>query len=101
MMEVMELTREAFEQEIKELTEQGKKFNVESEDSYGLYISMFDCEIHFGEDMDDEIKVHKPNTLMEINFYYEYIESITKDENGTYHFEFTLGMADVLIEVAE
>lgn len=95
----MELTREQFVTELASLGEDKNKFNVESEDSGSIYLSLYGCkiEITLEEGIYGEIVMFKPYTEMEVRFDFDIIDSITKEEDGSYRLEMDNGMSDIII----
>lgn len=95
----MEMTREQFKKEVEEITANGKVFIAESEDSGSVYFSMYQSNVSV--DMEDgisgEITIFKPYTAMEARLDFDIIDTITKENDGTYAIEFNNGMADVVI----
>lgn len=99
----MELTRELFKKEIEEITANGKVFIAESEDSGSVYLSMYQSKVSV--DMEDgisgEITIFKPYTNMEARLDFDIIDTITKEDDGSYTIEFNNGMSDVVIRPTE
>lgn len=94
----MELSKEAFINELTELAQNGARFNVESEDSGSMYFSLGGCCVAFSDDgIDGEVVFFKPNTDMEVTFDFNIIGCITKTSEKTYGIEFNANIADVTI----
>lgn len=95
----MEITKEQFKKEVEEITANGKVFIAESEDSGSVYFSMYQSNVSV--DMEDgingEITIFKPYTAMEARLDFDIIDTITKENDGTYAIEFNNGMADLTI----
>ena len=97
----MELTREQFVEEIKEL-KSGTTFNVSSSDIGNVTFYLRGCliEAKLEEGVEGEITFFKPHTDMEVDIDLEIVDEITK-ENGTYTLSFNNGLSDVDIEVIQ
>ncbi len=82
----MELTREQFTEELAALEEDKNKFNVESEDSGSIYLSLYGCKIEttLEDGICGEIVMFKPYTEMEVRLDFDIIDAITKEEDGSY-----------------
>lgn len=97
----MELTREQFAEKINSLTEKGATFNVESEDSGSVYLSLYGCNISvtLEEGICGEIDMFKPHTEMGVSIDFDLVDGIKEDEDGAIHLELNNGLADVVIGV--
>ena len=97
----MELTREQFAEKINSLNEQGTTFNVESEDSGSVYLSLYGCNISatLEEGICGEIDMFKPHTEMGVSIDFDIVNEIEEDEDGAIHLELNNGLADVVIRV--
>ncbi len=95
----MELTREQFTKELAALGENKNKFNVESEDTGLMYLSLYGCKIEttLEDGICGEIVMFKPYTEMEVRLDFDIIDAITKEEDGLYRLEMNNGMPDVVI----
>ncbi len=96
----MELTREQFTKELAALEEDRNQFNVESEDSGSIYLSLYGCKIEttLEDGICGEIVMFKPYTEMEVRLDFDIIDAITKEEDGSYRLEMSYyGMPDVVI----
>jgi len=98
----MELTREQFVNELTALGEEKNKFNVESEDSGSIYLSLYGCKVEttLEDGICGEIVMFKPYTEMEVRLDFDIIDTITKEEDGSYRLEMDNGMPDVVIRNA-
>lgn len=96
----MELTREQFIEEIKELSSKETTFNVSSSDigNVAFYLSGCLIEAKLEEGVDGEITFFKPHTDMEVDIYFSIVDEITKQDN-IYTLSFINGLSDVDIEV--
>lgn len=92
----MELTRNEFIEAIGKANEEGKTFNVESEDSSSVYLSLYGCIASVNEEdgLEGEITFFKPHTAMEVRLDFAIIDVIYKESDG-YRLEFNNGMPDV------
>lgn len=97
----MELTREQFAEKINSLNEQGATFNVESEDSGSVYLSLYSCNISITleESICGEIDMFKPHTEMGVSIDFDLVDEVEEDEDGAIHLELNNGLADVVIRV--
>ncbi len=79
--------------------ENKNKFNVESEDSGSVYLSLYGCKIEttLEDGICGEIVMFKPYTEMEVRFDFDIIAAITKEEDGSYRLEMDNGMPDIVI----
>ncbi len=96
----MELTREQFTKELAALEEDRNQFNVESEDSGSIYLSLYGCKIEttLEDGICGEIVMFKPYTEMEVRLDFDIIDAITKEDDGSYRLEMNYyGMPDVVI----
>lgn len=95
----MEMTRELFKKEIEEITDNGKVFIVESEDSGSVYLSMYQSHVYveMEDGVNGEITIFKPYSNMESRLDFDIIDSVTKEDDGTYTIEFNNGIADLTI----
>lgn len=95
----MEMTRELFKKEIEEITDNGKVFIVESEDSGSVYLSMYQSHVYveMEDGVNGEITIFKPYSNMESRLDFDIIDTITKEDDGTYTVEFNNGMTDLAI----
>jgi len=95
----MELTRNQFVNELVALGEDKNKFNVESEDSGVIYLSLNGCKIETSleDGICGEIVIFKPYTEMEVRIDFDIINAIAKEEDGSYRLELDRGMSDVVI----
>lgn len=95
----MELTREQFVKEVAALSEDANKFNVESEDTGSVYLSLYGCKIEttVEDGICGEITMFKPHTEMEVRIDFDVIDVITKEDDGSYRLEMNNGMSDVVI----
>lgn len=91
------LTLKQFQTDLSAMSAAGTKFDAQSVDCGNIYFSMKGCSIEFYE---SEIAIFKPNASMEVNINFEMIDAVYKEEN-TYTLEFTNGMADLEISVAD
>ena len=96
----MEITREQFVKELTALGE-GKTFNVQSEDSGSMNLSLYGCKATFAleEGIEGEITMFKPYSNMDVTLDFAIIDTITKEDKD-YRLEFNNGMSDVVISVA-
>lgn len=92
----MELTKKEFLEAINKANEEGKKFNIESEDSSSVYLSLYGCTIETSEEngIEGEITFFKPHTAMEVRLDFAIIDAIHKESDG-YRLEFNNAMPDV------
>ncbi len=95
----MELTREQFAEELATLGEDKNKFNVESEDSGSIYLSLYGCKIEttLEDGVCGEIVMFKPYTEMEVRLDFDIVDMITKEEDGSYRLEMDNGIPDIVI----
>lgn len=95
----MEMTREQFIEELASLGEDKNKFNAKSEDSGSVYLSLYGCKIETAleEGICGEITIFKPHAEMEVRLDFDIIDSITKEEDGSYRLEMDNGMSDIII----
>ncbi len=96
----MEMTRDQFVKELAALKEDKNQFNVESEDSGSIYLSLYGCKIETSleDGICGEIVMFKPCTEMEVRLDFDIIDTITKEEDGSYRLEMNYyGMPDVVI----
>ncbi len=98
----MELTREQFVKELAALEENKNKFNVESEDSGLIYLSLYGCKLEttLEDGICGEIVMFKPYTEMEVRLDFDIIAEITREEDGSYRLEMDNGIPDVVIRNA-
>lgn len=98
----MEMTKEQFTKELAALEEDENKFNVESEDSGSIYLSLYGCKLEttLEDGICGEIVMFKPYTEMEVRLDFDIIDAITKEEDGSYRLEMDNGMPDVVIRNA-
>lgn len=92
----MELTKKEFLEAINKANNEGKRFNIESEDSSSVYLSLYGCTIETSEEdgVEGEITFFKPHTAMEVRLDFAIIDAIYKESDG-YRLEFNNGMPDV------
>lgn len=92
----MELTKKEFLEAISKANNEGKKFNIESEDSSSVYLSLYGCTIETSEEdgIEGEITFFKPHTAMEIRLDFAIIDAIYKESDG-YRLEFNNAMPSV------
>lgn len=92
----MEMTKKEFLETINKANEEGKVFNVESEDSSSVYLSLYGCTASVNEEygIEGEITFFKPHTAMEVRLDFAIIDAIYKESDG-YRLEFNNGMPDV------
>ncbi len=95
----MEMTREQFVKELTSLGEDKNQFNVESEDSGSIYLSLYGCKVEttLEDGICGEIVIFKPYTEMEVRIDFDIIAAITKEDDGSYRLEMDHGMPDVVI----
>jgi len=95
----MELTKEQFAMELAALGEDKNQFNVESEDSGSIYLSLYGCKVEttLEDGICGEIVMFKPYTEMEVRLDFDIIDTIAKEEDGSYRLEMDNGMPDVAI----
>jgi len=95
----MEMTREQFVKELAALGEDKNKFNVESEDSGSIYLSLYGCKVEttLEDGICGEIVMFKPYTEMEVRLDFDIVDTITKEDDGSYRLEVVNGMPDVVI----
>lgn len=95
-----ELTKEQFKQEIEALVAQDRHFNVESDDA-PVRLIMYGCviEVDFDCGIDGVMTVHKPNTGMEVELDFSVIDTIEKEDEGSYRLTFNNGMSDAVIDI--
>lgn len=95
----MEMTREQFFKELSTLRDDKNNFNVESDDSGSIYLSLYGCRIEAS--LDDGVSVElimfKPNTNMEVRLDFEIIDTVTKEDDDSYRLEMNNGMSDIVI----
>lgn len=98
----MELTREQFAKELAALGENKNNFNVESEDSGSVYLSLYGCKVEttLEDGICGEFVMFKPYTEMEVRLDFDIIDAITKEEDGSYRLEMGNGMSDIVIRNA-
>ena len=98
----MELTREQFIEEIKELSEKQKTFNVSSSDIGNVNLYLRGCVINANaeEGVEGEITIFKPHTEMEVTLDFNTVNEITNQGN-IYTLSFVIGIADIDIEVIQ
>ncbi len=98
----MEMTREQFAEELAALGEDKNNFDVESEDSGSIYLSLYGCKVEatLEDGICGEIVMFKPYTEMEVRLDFDIITAITKEEDGSYRLEMDNGMTDVVIRNA-
>lgn len=99
----MEMTREQFAKEIEEINSKGGTYSVESVASGSVALSMYQCAVivSLEDDMNGEITIFKPYTLMEARLDFGIIDTITKDDSGEFNIEFNNGMTDITIKLSE
>lgn len=92
----MEMTKKEFMEAIDKANQEGKIFNVESEDSSSVYLSLYGCTASVNEEdgIEGEITFFKPHTGMEIRLDFAIIDVIYKESDG-YRLEFNNAMPDV------
>ncbi len=95
----MEMTREQFVKELEELGEDKNKFNVESEDSGSIHFSLYNCKITtvLEEGLCGELTIFKAYTEMDVTIDFDFIETITKEDDGVYRLEMANGLSDIVI----
>lgn len=95
----MEMTKEQFLKELAALEEDKNKFNVESEDSGSIYLSLYECQVEatLEDGICGEIVMFKPYAEMEVRLDFDIIDAITKEEDGSYRLEMDNGMSDIVI----
>ena len=96
----MELTREQFAEKINSLNEQGATFNVESEDTGSIYLSLYGCNmsVTLEEGVCGEIDMFKPHTEMGVSIDFDLVNGIEEDEVGVIYLIMNNGLADVAIK---
>lgn len=96
----MEMTREQFVEELTTLGENKNNFNVESEDSGSVYLSLYGCKVEttLEEGVCGEITIFKPHAEMEVRLDFDIVDSITKEEDGSYRLEMDNGLSDIVIK---
>lgn len=96
----MELTREQFIEEITELSEKARVFNISSSDTGNVNLYMQGCMIKANaeEGINGEINIYKPYANMEITIDFNIVDEITKQDK-TYTLSFSNGLSDVDIDV--
>lgn len=100
----MEITREQFSEKINSLTQKGTTFNVESEDTGSIYLSLYGCNISINleECVCGEITImYKPHTEMEVTIDFDLVDWIEESEDGDIRLELNSGLADVVIRPVE
>lgn len=92
----MELTKKEFIEAIRKANNEEKKFNIESEDSSSVYLSLYGCTIETNEEdgVEGEITFFKPHTAMEVRLDFAIIDAIYKESDG-YQLEFNNAMPGV------
>ena len=97
----MELTKEQFVEELTALNESKNTFNVESEDSGSVYLSLYGCDVEttLEDGICGEITIFKPYAEMEVKLDFDIVDVITKEDDGSYRLEMDNGMSDVVIRV--
>ncbi len=96
----MELTREQFTEELAALEEDKNQFNVESEDSGSIYLSLYGCKIEttLEDGICGEVVMFKPYTEMEVRLDFDIIDAITREDDGSYRLEMNYyGIPDIVI----
>lgn len=95
----MEMTREQFVEELTALGDSKNNFNVESEDSGSVYLSLYGCKVEttLEDGICGEITIFKPHAEMEVRLDFEVIDSITKEDDCSYRLEMNNGMSDIVI----
>ena len=95
----MEMTKEQFIKEIKELNE-GTTFNISSSDIGNVTLYLCGCLIKASleDGVDGELTIFKPYTDMEVSIDFDIVDYITKQDN-IYTLSFRNGLTDVDIEV--
>lgn len=85
----MKMTKKEFIEAIGKANEEGKTFNVESEDSSSVYLSLYGCTASVNEEdgLEGEITFFKPHTAMEVRLDFAIIDAIYKESDG-YRLEF-------------
>jgi len=98
----MEMTREQFVKELAALGEDKNSFNVESEDSGSIYLSLYGCKIEntLEDGICGELVMFKPYTEMEVRLDFDIIYAITRENDGSYRLEMDNGMPDIVIRNA-
>lgn len=93
------MTREQFVEELTALEDNKNNFNVESEDSGSVYLSLYGCKVETAleDGICGEITMFKPHTEMEVRIDFEIIDSITKEDDCSYRLEMNNGMSDIVI----
>ena len=96
----MELTKQQFAEKINSLNEQGATFNVESEDTGSVYLSLYGCNISvtLEEGVCGEIDMFKPHTEMGVSIDFDLVNEIEEDEVGVIYLIMNNGLADVAIK---
>lgn len=99
----MELTREQFAEKINSLNEKGVIFNVESEDSGSVYLSLYGCNISvtLEEGICGEIDMFKPHTEMGVSIDFDLVDEIKEDEDGAIYLELNNGLSNVVIRLVD
>ena len=97
----MEMTREQFIEEIKQLKE-GITVNVSSSDIGNVTFYLRGCVIKASEEdgVGGEITIYKPYSDMEVSIDFDIVDEITKQDN-IYTLSFRNGLSDVDIEVVQ
>ena len=95
----MEMTREQFKKEIEEINTKGSTYSVESMDSGSVALFMYQCAVivNLEDGMEGEITIFKSYTNMETRLDFDIIDTIAKENDGTYTIEFNNGMTDLII----
>ena len=95
----MEMTKEQFINEIKELNE-GTTFNISSSDIGNVTLYLRGCLIKASleDGVDGELTIFKTYTDMEVSIDFDIVDYITKQDN-IYTLSFRNGLTDVDIEV--
>ncbi len=95
----MKMTKEQFVKELASLGEDKNQFNVESEDSGSIYLSLYGCKIEttLEDGICGELVMFKPYTGMEVRLDFDIVDMITKEEDGSYRLEMDNGIPDVVI----
>ena len=97
----MEMTKEQFINEIKELNE-GTTFNISSSDIGNVTLYLRGCLIKASleDGVDGELTIFKTYTDMEVSIDFDIVDEITKLDN-IYTLSFRNGLSDVDIEVVQ
>lgn len=108
------LSMEEFKAELEELTSQGLKFDVKSQGSGNVFLSISGCNVSVYQEYEEicgEIIVTKPEADMKISFDFDAVDFVFKPEDDSIfkmddvkyylQMEDSMCMSDIIISVSE